>query len=191
MPTIITHAIVGAGTGVAISNRALPKKFWLLSVFCAILPDVDGIGLKIGIPYSHFFGHRGFFHSLFFACMVGLTVTAVILRKGEASRNDWWFYSIYFSLATASHGVLDAFTNGGLGIALLAPFIDHRYFFWTTPISVSPISPRAFLTWRAFGILSNEMKWVWLPVLVLASAGKFFLFRQNRDERGQARLLDI
>jgi inner membrane protein len=29
----------------------------------------------------------------------------------------------------ASHGVLDALTNGGHGIAFFSPFLNERYFF--------------------------------------------------------------
>jgi hypothetical protein len=31
-------------------------------------------------------------------------------------------------LATAGHGLLDAMTNGGLGLAFFSPFDNHRYF---------------------------------------------------------------
>jgi inner membrane protein len=34
----------------------------------------------------------------------------------------------FLFLAAASHGVLDAFTNGGLGIALFWPWSGARYF---------------------------------------------------------------
>ena len=62
MPTVISHAMVGVAAGIAVSNRRLPKKFWGLSILCAILPDIDVVTFKLGIPYGHFFGHRGFFH---------------------------------------------------------------------------------------------------------------------------------
>jgi hypothetical protein len=45
----------------------------------------------------------------------------------------------FFFLATASHGLLDAMTDGGLGVAFFSPFDKHRYFFPWTPIRVSPI----------------------------------------------------
>jgi hypothetical protein len=35
----------------------------------------------------------------------------------------------FLFLATASHGILDAFTDGGRGIAFFAPFGTERYFF--------------------------------------------------------------
>jgi hypothetical protein len=40
----------------------------------------------------------------------------------------------YFFVVTASHGALDAMTDGGLGIAFFAPFDNTRYFFPFRPI---------------------------------------------------------
>jgi inner membrane protein len=171
--------MVGVAAGITVSNRHLPKKFWGLSILCAILPDIDVVSFKLGIPYGHFFGHRGFFHSIFFAFIVGFIITEIFFSKEQSSRKDRWFYFVYFSLVTSTHGIFDAFTNGGLGIALLSPFDNHRYFFWKTPISVSPISPRVFLNLRTFGILANEFLWVWMPMLFLALLGKYGILRKK------------
>jgi inner membrane protein len=72
-------------------------------------------------------------------------------------------------LATASHGILDAMTDGGSGIALFAPFDDTRYFFPWQPIRVSPISLERFLSERGLRVLQSEMLWVWLPVTALVA----------------------
>jgi inner membrane protein len=80
-------------------------------------------------------------------------------------RRSLW---LYLFLAMASHGLLDALTNGGLGIALFAPFDNSRYFFPVTPIQVSPIGIRSFLRDRGFSVLASEVPWVWLPSLLLA-----------------------
>ena len=36
----------------------------------AVIPDLDVIGMRYGIPYGDMFGHRGFTHSLFFAVVL-------------------------------------------------------------------------------------------------------------------------
>ncbi len=46
---------------------------------------------------------------------------------------------LFLFVATISHGILDALTDGGLGVAFFAPFVNTRYFFPWTPIKVSPI----------------------------------------------------
>jgi flavin-binding protein dodecin len=75
---------------------------------------------------------------------------------------------LYLFLAMASHGLLDALTNGGLGIALFAPLENSRYFFPVTPIQVSPIGIRRFFRGGGLAVLASELPWVWLPSLLLA-----------------------
>ena len=52
---------------------------------------------------------------------------------------------------------------GGLGVALLAPFSNARYFFPWRPIEVSPISVQRFFSRRGVQIMRSELRWVWLP----------------------------
>jgi inner membrane protein len=66
LPTFITLAMVVIAAGVAVSTRRLPEKFRVLSVLCAVLPDIDVVFFKPGTPYGHFFGHRGLFYSIFY-----------------------------------------------------------------------------------------------------------------------------
>lgn len=168
MPTVFTHAISGIACGTAVYNKKFPGGFWLLSVICSIIPDADVLCFKLGIPYSHFLGHRGFFHSLFFACVLGFFIGALYAVAGKRKWKEGLFFAMYFSFVISLHGILDAFTNGGLGVALLSPFITERFFFPFTPIKVSPFNPGAFLHERGFQIIKNEMLWVWLPCMGLA-----------------------
>ena len=124
-----------------------------------MLPDVDVIGFALGVPYDDLFGHRGFTHSLFFAGLVALAVTG-LLRSKIRGRGLAQVFACIFA-ATISHGILDAFTNGGLGVAFFAPFDAARYFFPVRPILVSPIGVNAFLTERGLSVLASEMIWVW------------------------------
>jgi inner membrane protein len=75
----------------------------------------------------------------------------------------------YLFLATASHGFLDALTNGGLGVAFFAPFNNNRYFFPWRPIQVSPISLGKFLSQRGYLVLKSELLWIWLPTALVAT----------------------
>ncbi len=74
----------------------------------------------------------------------------------------------YLFLATASHGVLDAMTNGGLGVAFFSPFDNSRYFLPWRPIRVSPLSFGRFFSARGYLILQNELLWIWLPAGLFA-----------------------
>ena len=168
MPTIFTHSFTGVAAGIAVYDKTLPKRFWIFSVICSIIPDADVICFKIGIPYSHFFGHRGFFHSLFFACILGSLIGVLFMKVREKGWKQKLFFAVYFSFLIVVHDILDAFTNGGLGIALLSPFTPKRYFFWVTPIEVSPINPEVFFSGKALFILKNEFFWVWIPCICIA-----------------------
>ncbi|HKV62349.1 MAG TPA: metal-dependent hydrolase [Candidatus Acidoferrum sp.] len=94
-------------------------------------------------------------------------MTFIAFRQGLPSlgRVPLW---IYLFLATASHGFLDAMTNGGLGAAFFSPFDNHRYFLPWTPIRVSPIGLGRFFTQRGLEVLQSELLWIWLPAAVLA-----------------------
>ena len=75
---------------------------------------------------------------------------------------------MYFFLATASHGLLDAMTDGGLGVTCFAPFDNRRYFLPWTPIRVSPIGIERFFTARGLAVIQTELLWIWLPAGLLA-----------------------
>ena len=74
---------------------------------------------------------------------------------------------LYFFLSAASHGLLDALTDGGLGVALFSPFDTTRYFFPVRPVAVSPIGIREFFNEQGLVVIASELKWIWLPAAAL------------------------
>lgn len=178
MPTIFTHALVGA----LVSTAAGPgrgTRLTLLLMGCSMAPDLDVIGFTLGIPYPHPLGHRGLFHSPFFALLLSLLVTGVGFRQVPRFAGAWWRILGLLFLVTASHGLLDALTNGGLGIALLAPFDAGRYFFPWTPVQVSPIGLHGFLSEQGWATVRSELLWLWLPLTCLWS-GIWLLVRRRQ-----------
>ena len=168
MPTIITHSVFALLLGRIFQLANMPKRFWLLAVACTMLPDLDVIGFSIGIAYGDPLGHRGFSHSLVFALLVSICVVAIAFRQPEFRPLRLHLLVFYF-LVTASHGLFDAMTNGGLGIAFFAPFDDTRYFLPFRPIQVSPIGLADFIRWGGMRVLIREWVWIILPtVMVLA-----------------------
>src|SRR5260370_32758088 len=122
MPSVFTHAVVGLGLSEIFMGRSQTLLFGGLSIALAAAPDLDILAFPLGIPYGSFFGHRGFFHSLFCALVVGLFVALPMYESIEVS---WWLLWGYFFAVIASHGILDGFTNGGLGIAVFLPFVRN------------------------------------------------------------------
>jgi inner membrane protein len=92
----------------------MPPRFWALAAVCAALPDADAFGFGLGIQYGDPLGHRGLTHSLFFALALGLIVVILFFRNVRFGASSWWTLVAFFFIVTASHGVLDAMTNGGL-----------------------------------------------------------------------------
>jgi inner membrane protein len=138
-----------------------------MAASCSLIPDLDIIGFRFGIPYGDFWGHRGFRYSLLFAALLASTVVIVGFRRIEPGLGRFALW-VYFFLATASHGFLDAMTDGGLGVAFFAPFDVHRYLLPWTPIRVSPIGFARFFTDRGLAVLPSELLWIWLPAAILA-----------------------
>ena len=81
------------------------------------------------------------------------------------------FFFLVLFLSTVSHGLLDAVTDGGLGIAFFSPISNHRYFFPWHPIAVSPLSIDRFLSGRGISVLKSELIWIWFPFLSLGILG--------------------
>lgn len=168
MASIFGHGAVAIALGVYQPRVWWTPRFWLFSLGCAILPDLDVVGFVLGIPYDHPLGHRGVSHSLLFAGMVGITVVACAFPSLPRWTADWWRLVLHFSAVTASHGVLDAMTDGGLGVAFFAPFDHTRYFFAWRPIRVSPIGIVPFFSWKGIMVVISEAVWIGALVGLLA-----------------------
>jgi inner membrane protein len=160
MPTIFSHAIIGSAFAKLAARESVHSPTVAACALLAMLPDADGLFFGI-IPYAHVLGHRGLSHSLLFAVLAGWLTTVFFVWRGWIARDAFWRYAALFAIATASHGVLDAFTSGGLGVAFFAPFDVTRYFFPWRPIPVSPMSAAALLTARGWRVMSGEFVLLW------------------------------
>jgi inner membrane protein len=169
MPTILTHAISAVALGSGFPRRSGTAWILLAGALCAALPDVDVIGFRFGVRYGDLLGHRGLTHSLAFAAVLAAFLVAVLFRAAARgwSRKALW---LYFFVATASHGILDALTDGGLGVAFFSPFSNARYFFPVHPIQASPIGIEAFMSDGGLAVLSSEALWTWVPSVLLVGA---------------------
>jgi inner membrane protein len=161
MATAFSHAIVALAMGKAFRNKELSWRELFLGALCSVVPDLDVIGFSFGIQYGDVWGHRGMTHSVVFAALLAGILVALWYRSKPAAAMTWLF--LYFAICTASHGVLDAMTNGGLGVAFFSPFDTTRYFFPVRPVLVSPIGVSEFFSAYGVRILASEVIWIWLP----------------------------
>lgn len=165
MPSILSHPAVALGLAPIFQRFRVPRAMLWLGAFCTIVPDFDVVGFAFGVGYADVFGHRGFTHSLLFAGILSAILVQVFLHHRDDASKPACFAFLF--LCTASHGMFDALTNGGLGVAFFAPFDDTRYFSPWRPIQVSPIGVRRFFSRWGAGVILTEIIWMWIPALVI------------------------
>jgi inner membrane protein len=168
MSSLFTHTYLALSVGASLAPRVGRGRFLALSVLLSVLPDADVIGFRFDIAYGDLLGHRGISHSLLFALLLALTVVSVAFRDISRFSRAWWWLLAWFATITASHGVLDAMTAGGLGIGFFSPFDETRYFLPWRPMLVSPIGIANFFSAYGWRVLLSEMLVVWLPATLLA-----------------------
>lgn len=181
MPTVITHAAVPLLLGTAAGRRAVPPRLLAAGAIAAMLPDADVLAFKFGVAYADAFGHRGAAHSITMAVALG-ALAALACRP---LRTTPWRAFTFVGLAALSHPLLDALTDGGLGVALAWPFSAERFFLPWRPIAVSPIGAR-FFSARGLAVLGSELMWVWLLCALAALA--VWLTRRHPRSPGTARV---
>ena len=168
MPTIFSHAVFSTALGAAYTSEPMPARFWVSAALCSVVADLDVVAFVFGVPYADLWGHRGLTHSVLFSVAIGVMAAPLVTRhvpsKGFVS---FW---AFFSVAALTHPLLDALTNGGLGVALLAPVSSERYFAPWRPIQVSPLGA-GFFSWRGARVLGSELVWVWAPAAAIALVG--------------------
>lgn len=170
----MTHALVGLGLGRVFTARKMPLLYWGLCAALPMVPDLDVVAFPLGIPYGDPLGHRGFSHSLVFAALLGFGAAALCWRR--LGFGLWELGNLFFLIA-ASHGILDAMTNGGSGVAFFWPWSRARYFLPWRPVQVSPIG-LGFFSEEGTRVLVSEALWVCLPATVvvgLMELGRFFV----------------
>ncbi len=149
------------------------------AILLACLPDADVAAFALGIPYASPWGHRGFSHSLAFAALAAIVTALGVRRNSELTAFPARVCGCWI-LAAASHGLLDALTDGGLGVAFFAPLDNDRYFLPVRPLRVSPIGLRAFFSQWGLTVLLSEFLWVWIPGTAMLLLGHFFGQRRPR-----------
>jgi membrane-bound metal-dependent hydrolase YbcI (DUF457 family) len=117
MPLPLAHGLVGATIVAAAHPEGSRWKPLLTGAAIAIAPDLD-FALIWGL---HLRGvHRAFTHSLAFALVAALLITAAVGWRRRAA--------LAYGLALASHGLLDfAAAKNASGVMLLWPFSTGRF----------------------------------------------------------------
>jgi inner membrane protein len=151
----VGHVMFGISIGASLGHT---KREWLVYPALAMLPDADVVAFAFGIPYASEFGPRGASHAIVTGLVVGALVGYAFMRTKRGA--------LLGALAMVSHGLFDALTTGGEGIALLWPFTDERFFAPWRPIPVAPIG-LGFFSARGLYCVAVELA-LFAPFVVLA-----------------------
>lgn len=186
MPTVFTHTVVPLALGIGIGREIISRRLLIAGAILSIIPDLDVLAFRFGIPYSSDFGHRGFSHSLVFAGLCALLVV-LVLRE---FRKRWGLSFAFLFVAMASHGILDTLTNGGLGIELFWPFSKERFFAPVQVITVSPLGVSRVWSHRGFAVLVSEFLWIWLPCAAVGTGLIYYRHRIRNRKVANVPLVD-
>jgi inner membrane protein len=168
LATVFSHALVGATIVAVFPKKFRNNKVYALAALSAVVPDFDYAGYVARIPYDSLWGHRGMTHSFVFA--LALALLFAFLPRLQNLKTYFGFVLLFF-LSTVSHTLLDACTNGGLGVAFYSPYNTARYFFPWRPIQVSPMG-LSFFSERGLMVLISEFYWIVLPcVMIILTRG--------------------
>jgi inner membrane protein len=166
MSSLFGHALAGLAISAACTQSRPPRRIWAFAVACAVAPDLDWFTGFLRSADGTSLAHRGLSHSLLAA---GLIATAAMLLGFRSHLRSPRHWACMLS-AAFSHGLLDACTFGGTGVAFLLPFSKARFVCLWQPIFVSPIPLSGrLLDWLLFS-LGTELVWIGIPALLLFTA---------------------
>lgn len=182
MASPVSHALVAVALGTVFPAPRRGGRYWLAAC-CSILPDIDVIGFHAGVAYDSLLGHRGLTHSIAFAAMIA----AILTFLPVADRSKWgprWISWLYLFLAGASHGILDALTNGGLGVAFFSPVHNTRYFLPWQPVEAGPLYLADVFSPLGKAVAMTEFTWIVIPSVVFMMTVRVLrLFRRIPTSR--------
>ena len=180
MPTILSHAAVPLAIGLGLGGHVVSRRLLIAGIAMSMLPDLDVLAFRFQIAYADTFGHRGASHSITLAILTALLALLFAHKLNTGRRIAF----IFVAISTASHGILDTFTNGGHGAALWWPLSDERVFAPWQVIEASPLSMRRVFSTKGLEVLQSELLWIWLPLTMV-----FFILVLMRRMQASALLV--
>ncbi|MEP6655268.1 MAG: metal-dependent hydrolase [Myxococcales bacterium] len=130
------HVAVGILAGRSLPDRSRWATGGAMVLFSglALLPDLDYLGVMMGVPDEGPCGHRGATHSLMLP-LVAAAIGAMLAGRFALPR---WRTALLCGLVVGSHALLDALTTGSRGVPLLWPLSFTRFEMPWRPIPNAP-----------------------------------------------------
>ena len=181
MASPLGHTAVALALGVVLRPGTVPRRYWVLGACCSVLPDLDFLPRSLGARQIDVLlgGHRGLTHSIPFALLIGIIVVLAAFPDPNWSgrRGALW---LYFTSASASHGLVDSLTTYGQRIALLAPICWSRVKAPWQPLGKGPCRGTVDCLIQGLG---GELLWLVLPALIVV--GTIVWWRHRAGSRSR------
>ena len=129
----LKQIVLGAACGEVALGRKIGNKAMLFGAFGGTIPDLDVMigSLLFDFEIDQLAFHRGFMHSIVFACIASVIMGYLFYRLyNSGKRRDTTFLKDWvwlFFLSIFTHPILDSFTP--YGTQLFVPFTDYRVAF--------------------------------------------------------------
>lgn len=170
MASLFAHAALPL-----VASRALvlpeghERRVLVAAALCGCLPDLDVVTYALEIRANEPLGHRGLFHSLLAAFVLAGVATFVVCRKLDRRGPEVRRVFLFLLFSAVSHGVLDALTQGEVGVALFAPFSTVRVASPWKLLPACPVGLTEYLGYFGFLTLANEVLYAVAPVALAVS----------------------
>jgi inner membrane protein len=158
------HIAIGMLAGRALAPHCRSRAVVPMVVFSGIslLPDIDYLGVMLGVPDIGPCGHRGATHSL----LPPLVIAAVAALIAPYLRLPRARTAILCGLTMATHALLDAMTVDSRGAPLLWPLSFWRFEMPWRPIPNAPCG-LAYFSMAGLRVAIVELG-MFMPILLLA-----------------------
>lgn len=178
MSSLFGHTLAGLAISAAYTGGRPPRRVWVLATACALAPDLDWFTAFVPATAGTSLAHRGLSHSLLAAGLIAVAAMVMGLRPQLGSPRHW----ACMLSAAFSHGLLDACTFGGTGVAFLLPLSDARFVCVWQPLFVSPIPLSGkLLDWLLLS-LGTEVIWIGLPAALVVTTPRVLQWVRLRRE---------
>lgn len=177
----LTQIVLGAACGEVALGRKIGNKAMLFGAFGGTIPDLDVMigSLLFDFEIDQLAFHRGFMHSIVFACIASVVMGNLFYRLYNSGKRrnttflkDWvWL----FFLSIFTHPILDSFTP--YGTQLFVPFTDYRVAFNSIAV-IDPMYTVPFLCCMIFTLFlkrTNPKRMKWTRVGIYLSSA-YLLF---------------
>lgn len=180
----ISQGAIGATVAQAVFGRRLPRSAALIGFAAGMAADLDVFIPSGGDPVASMIYHRHFTHSLIFIPLGGLLTSLLFVwwRQFKGYRREVIGAA---TVAYATHGLLDAFTN--YGTLLFWPFSNQRVA-WDLLGIVDPMVTVPLLIGILWAVVAKQPRAVRIALLVFAAYVCFGGWQHYRAANAQSTL---